>query len=133
MMRQVIVEAIEKRLRDVFPSVFAWRTTDFAAEELPAIVYRDTHDEVTVTVGCHLHKLTLECNLYCLGEARDMRQMLAVLVRTIGADVTWGALAEDTQIGIHTSNSGSSILPIRGSTNHGNTQGVEPPAGPGPV
>jgi hypothetical protein len=98
MMRQVIVEAIEKRLRDVFPSVFAWRTTDFAAEELPAIVYRDTHDEVTVTVGCHLHKLTLECNLYCLGEARDMRQMLAVLVRTIGADVTWGALAEDTQI-----------------------------------
>ena len=27
-----------------------------------------------------------------------MRQMLALLVRTVGADVTWGGLAEDTQI-----------------------------------
>ena len=97
-MRQEIMEAVGRRLRGVCPNVFAWRVTDLSAEELPALVYRDAHDVVTITVGYHLHKLTLECDLYCSGEAREMRELLATLVRTVGADVTWGGLAEDTQI-----------------------------------
>ena len=109
--RQQIVDAIDARLKtittangyntDAGNNVFEWRSYPLDENsELPALVYRDTEEIESLAVGGYqLHTLTIEIEGYVVGAnaARDLRALIADVIKAIGTDLTWGGLAEDTR------------------------------------
>ena len=112
--RQQICTAIDTALRTIQKSVgyetdlgnhvFEWRSTPLEEGELPALIWRDTDEPVEDTIGAHLHRMVLEVELLAAGNASPatLRKMIADVVTLIGANLTWGGLAEDTKPQIET-------------------------------
>lgn len=104
--RQRIISAWETRLKGITPanhyvnnfsaSVFGWRETPLTEAECPGIVYRDRPNVTALSIGQHIHTLIMETDVLIAGDDEDMRIAVADIVKAVGTDVTFGALAEDT-------------------------------------
>ncbi len=108
--RQSIIDTIDTQLKtiltangydtDLGSNVFEWRQVPLQASELPALIYRDAMSETEIIVlDKHTHKLTLEVEVKTEPGAIDgtlARKMIADVVKAIGVDHTWGALAIKT-------------------------------------
>ncbi|HLE18673.1 MAG TPA: hypothetical protein VI728_10365 [Syntrophales bacterium] len=106
--RQQLIDAIDARFKTIKTTngyetelgnnVFAWRSSPIEAAELPCLLYRDTNETIELTIGAHIHTLTIETEIITSGGTaiKDIRKMLADIIKCIGADLTWGGIAEDT-------------------------------------
>lgn len=100
--RQDIVDAIEARLSTIsnIKTVTLWRINDLQASELPAIVIRDTVDDMPADgiIGRRDHNLTVEVVVIFSGStsAEKVREGIAAVMAAIGTDPTFGGLAYDT-------------------------------------
>jgi hypothetical protein len=83
---------------DLGESVHEWRSRAFAESELPAAVLRDLGETAVAAVGVHEHSLTMEAEIVLSGHElpAEIRALIADVTACIGADVTWGGLAEAT-------------------------------------
>lgn len=107
--RQKIVTAIDTALKNIKTSqgyetdlgdnVFEWREEPLQETEIPGAIWRDTDAPVDETFGEHLHKMILEVELFSSGASAPalLRKLIADVVKMIGANLTWGGLAEDTR------------------------------------
>jgi hypothetical protein len=108
--RQTLITAIDTRLKQILvspggynynlgSSVHEWRSTPLDDSELPAVIYRDLEEVVSVTVGKHEHRMLLEIELALSGATvpATMRKGIADIVKALGVDLTFGGLAEDTE------------------------------------
>ena len=112
--RQKIVDEVDKELKtitkdngyetNVGKNVFEWLDAPVEAKDLPAIVWRDRQDPITVdSKVTHIHDLTMEIELFATGASvpKTMRKLIADVTKLIGkiktdGRVTWSALAIDT-------------------------------------
>lgn len=83
---------------DLGESVHEWRSHAFPEGELPAVVLRDLAETAVAAVGVHEHSLTMEAEIVLSGHElpAEIRALIADVTACIGADVTWGGLAEAT-------------------------------------
>lgn len=108
--RQKIVTAIDTALKnikttqgyetDLGLNIFEWREEPLQESELPAAIWRDTVAPVVDdTFGEHLHKMSMEIEVIASGASAPsvLRQLIADVVKMIGANLTWGGLAEDAR------------------------------------
>lgn len=110
--RQQIIDAIQPRFEgitvnngyqtDVGRNVFLWRETPLESEELPGVVFRDkTVKKLEETFGAVIYDLPIEVVVFMAesGTTTDeLRKAVADILKAIAVDVSWGAIAEDTQI-----------------------------------
>ncbi len=108
--RQKIINAVDARLKtilvtggfetDLGKNVFAWRSEPLQASELPGLIYRDVSQEVSddeAAIGQHEYELTVEVEIIAQSGATtgsQLRKMIADVIKAIGVDITWGALAQ---------------------------------------
>jgi hypothetical protein len=110
--RQKIVDAIDARFKtiseragyetEVGETVNWWVMPPIEQVELPAVCLKDTDVPAWAGVGEHLHELKVSAEIYLAPvhteAATVMRQVIADMTTVIGKDVTWGGLAEDTNL-----------------------------------
>ncbi len=103
--RQSIVDALETRLAAVDGVNLAavWHVSDLATGDLPAVLIRDTQDEmpeVGIDAGRRDHKLSIEIEALAKGATAlaAVRELIADIIAAIGTDYTFGGLAYDTQV-----------------------------------
>lgn len=106
--RQQIVNAIDTRLKTILiangyetnlgQKVYEWRAAPVNENEMPCIIYRDENETIDITIGKHVHTLSISVDIIAAKaqNAAAMRKYIADIVKCIGADLTWGSLAEDT-------------------------------------
>ena len=108
--RQRIMDTIAVRLQSILVSngyktnagqkVFAWREFGLGSTKLPALTYRDVDDDPDQeTIGNVDNILTVEVQALTTQSAtsdEQVREMLADVIVAVGADETWGDLAEFT-------------------------------------
>lgn len=107
--RQQIVTAIDARLKTILISngyetnvgnnVYEWWSMPLIESELPGLIYRDTQEIEALSIGYHIHTLTIEIDAFVVGSnsPSDLRKLIADVIISIGVDETWGELAEDTR------------------------------------
>lgn len=105
--RQQIVGALITRLKLIsVPNgydtalgnrVYEWRLDPLGGDEFPAIIVKDTGEEIddTANMGKHAHALTVELHCLCLGSTAPaaMRKFVGDVYKSIGTDITFGGLA----------------------------------------
>lgn len=110
--RQQLVTAVEAALAGIRKTngyatnagatLQPWRTRMLGKDEdRPALTVRDPADVIArTTYGLDSHGLTLEVEGATDGDATaaDLRELAADLLKALGADPTWGGLAEDTAL-----------------------------------
>ena len=101
--RQQIIDALETRMGAIttIEKVAVWKASDLAPTDLPAILIRDTVDNMPVDgvgAGRLDHDLAVEITAMFSGNtsATDAREMIASIVAAIGTDPTFSGLAFDT-------------------------------------
>ncbi len=108
--RQSIIDAIDTQLKtiliangydtDLGSNVFEWRQVPLQESELPALIYRDVTSEIEIIVlDRHTHILNLEVEVKTQPGSTSgslARKMIADVIKAIGVDHTWGALAIKT-------------------------------------
>lgn len=106
-MRDQIMLAVENRLRDILQingyntnlgsNVFPWELADIPDTSRPAVTCRDVSREIIQHVASHMHKLTIELEMFPLSTdaapADSIRLFIQDVVNAIGTDTTWGGLA----------------------------------------
>ena len=107
--RQQIVTAIDARLKTIRVvngyetnagnNVYEWRSSAMIESELPGLIYRDTQETEALSIGYQVHTLTIEIEGYVVGNAApaNLRKLIADVIKAIGVDSLWSALAEDTR------------------------------------
>ena len=107
--RQQIVTAIDTRLKlititngyetNAGNNVYEWRSSAMIESELPGLIYRDTQETEALSIGYQVHTLTIEIEGYVVGNAApaNLRKLIADVIKAIGVDSLWSALAEDTR------------------------------------
>lgn len=100
--RQQIVTAISQRLVSVgdIKTVTVWRIADLQSSDLPAIIVRDTVDDMPadgVGNGRRDHRLNIEIEIIYSGvaSAESVREGISLVLQALGADPTLGGLAYD--------------------------------------
>jgi hypothetical protein len=102
--RQQIIDAIEERMLTIteannysttFKTVSVWRVREFEAHELPAMIIRDTSDDMpieSVGAGRRDHSLNVFLGIEFLGKTAEeqARETLADILAAIGVDETFG-------------------------------------------
>ena len=101
--RQQIIDALETRMNTIadIETVKVWRVSDLAPAELPALLIRDTLDNMPadgVGAGRLDHDLEITITAMFAGTTSDSaaREMISDIVSAIGTDPTFGTLAYDT-------------------------------------
>lgn len=101
--RQTIIDAVKTRLAAIsgIQTVAIWRASDLAPSELPALIIRDTVDQMPsdgIGSGRRDHDLTVEILALFAGNtaAASARDMVADIVAAIGTDPTWSGSAYDS-------------------------------------
>jgi hypothetical protein len=104
--RQQIIEAIDTRLKTILTTggyhsnigqhVFEWKTSPFSDEQEPGVTYRDVSNnrEAEGAVNKFRWRLTVEIEVVSQTTAETMRLMIADVLKAVGVDHTWGALAQ---------------------------------------
>jgi hypothetical protein len=109
--RQQIIEAIDTRFKailktgayktDIGQHVFDWLSRDLDPAELPALIYKDISNAISVdTLVLYNNKITLEIELKAETAgttAESLREMIEDVYKAIGTDDTWGDLAIDSE------------------------------------
>jgi len=110
--RQQILSALITRLQGILVSggyetdagrnVFEWPDVELSDEdEMPAIVVRDTQGPVERnTNATDLHTLTVSMECLAKGSAApaEVRKVMGDVIKAIGVDLTFGNLAEDSNL-----------------------------------
>ena len=101
--RQQIIDALETRMNTIsgIETVKVWRVSDLSPAELPAILIRDTIDNMPtdgVGMGRIDHDLEVGITAMFAGTTSPVnaRDMVADIVAAIGTDSTFGGLAYDS-------------------------------------
>lgn len=108
--RQQIMDAIDTRLQTILiangyktnagQKVFPWKEYGLGSTKLPALTFRDVDDDPDQeTIGNVDNILTVEVQALTTQSATSdevAREMLADVIVAVGADETWGDLAEFT-------------------------------------
>ena len=97
--RQKIVDAAGARLKTVTGNVFHRKENAYEQGKLPCIGYEDTNDSAEdLSAQLYLRTLTIEISVFAKGTSavEDVRQLMAQIEKTIGTDLNWSGLAEDT-------------------------------------
>ena len=133
--RQQIVDAIETRMKTIRTTngyatnagahVFTWIRTQVPETEMPAISIYDgdcpiDYDNAPLNFPHHLLDVALVAEAKGSTAQVDVRKIIADIVKAIGADLTWGGLAIDTDLISHGINmeqgdkpAGAGIVQIR--------------------
>lgn len=111
-LRQQIVDAIVTRFKGILTAsgyqtnlgqrIFLGRTTEPTEAECPALNIWDTDEENARRLNSvHEHRLKIQAIVYQAGSTVAgggfIRKAVADIFKAIGDDVTWGALALDTE------------------------------------
>lgn len=108
--RQLICTRLDARLKtiliadgyntDLGRNVFEWRDNPIDQSELPAVNWRDISEDdsnaTAGTVGYHTHVITMELKIATAKgttTAKEIRALLADIVKAVGVDQTWGRQA----------------------------------------
>lgn len=106
--RQQIVDAVAERFEtitvnngyqtDIGNSIYEWLSAPLNDDDPVSLIYRDRQNVTVVAIGCHEHTLTIEAVLIITHAATlaTIRNMIADVVQCVGANLTWGGLAQDT-------------------------------------
>jgi hypothetical protein len=81
---------------DLYNHVSGWRTSPMAIDDLPAVNVRDIQVSTIIALQQHEHIITMTLDLYA-GTAKDLREALGDVIASIGSDLTWSNLAQDTK------------------------------------
>jgi hypothetical protein len=89
---------------DLGSHIFAWRSTDLAANELPGMIYRDTENDRSErrSLSDQDNKLTIEIEIFPepgSDTIDDAYALLQDVYTAIAVDDRWGGLADDTNPG----------------------------------
>lgn len=108
-LRQRLVDAIMTRLQTITVAngyetnlgarVYEWRTTPLGADEMPGLIFRDTDEVIPQTGLVEEHEITLEIEMYAssgVATPATTRKAIADVIKCVGADVTFGGLAQDS-------------------------------------
>lgn len=90
---------------DGSPGVYPWRKVPFSVQQVPAIAFWDTTDEVNPGPSTqHEHRVAFEAEIHIAGStvATVARAMIADALAAIGSDPRWGGLARWTEIDSYT-------------------------------
>jgi hypothetical protein len=98
MQRQAIIDTLKARLKritraagyDWEPNAFEWLVTPLAEHDLPAIVVKDTEDDIAHdrVGGSSEHTLKIEVEIYASDEhstAESLRKKVSDVLRVVGA------------------------------------------------
>lgn len=106
--RQQIVTAVDLKLKTILggptyetelgKSVHEWADVPLEELQCPGAIWRDTSEPEDLTFGEHVHTLRLEVELFAVGSnaPKQLRKMMADVVKAFGADRGWSGLAQDT-------------------------------------
>jgi len=108
--RQLLVDAVRTRFATILVSggyetnigakLFEWRVTELETADLPALNFRDTRNVTEQKLShIHQHALEFEADVLTAGVSetpKQIRKMIADVVKCIGVDRTWGGIAYDT-------------------------------------
>lgn len=107
--RQKLVDAIKARLQTIKTvngyetnlgnHVFEWRNAPLEEHEMPGLVFRDLDEAIPLTGLVENHELEIEIELYTadgVATPATTRKAIADVSKCIGADATFGGLAQDT-------------------------------------
>ena len=106
--RQQIIDAIETQLGTILTTngyetnlgsnIFVWKPEPFAATEVPGADIQDQEETTDLAAQLHEHLLTIAVKVVGSGATieNDTRKYIADVIKAVGVDVTWGALAQDT-------------------------------------
>lgn len=91
MTRQQVVDAIKDAVRATGVQAFEWLATGLTPQQMPAVVIRDTEDELTNELYHAHHRLTIEA--VCLVSSgastlTDCRALMNQMSHAIGGAVT---------------------------------------------
>ena len=108
--RQQIMAALKTRLDTISTAngyetdatVYEWHVTDVSSDDLPVLDIRDSEQVTAAAVQEDEHTITGEITALAAGSASAaasaVRNLIGDTVKAIGTDVTFGGLAQDTQI-----------------------------------
>lgn len=111
--RQLICQKIDARFKtilisngyntDLGKNVFEWRDNPIDENELPSLTWRDVSEDDSNasagTIGYHNHVMTMELKVATAKgttTAKEIRALLADIIKAVGVDQTWGRLATRT-------------------------------------
>ena len=99
MTRQQVVDAVKDAVRATGVQAFEWLATGLTPQQMPAVVIRDTEDELTNELYHTHHRLTIEA--VCLVSSgsstlSDCRRLMATMAKAIGSSVTGCRLEAST-------------------------------------
>ena len=107
--RQQIVDALDARLQTITIAngysadlgVYEWLVTPLEEEDLPAVIFRDTVDDIdTDEIGQrrkHDLAVTLDIAASSTASADAVRELMRDVLTAIGTDKTFGGLAYNTE------------------------------------
>jgi hypothetical protein len=106
--RTQILKVVDARLKTILVSggyktnlgqtVFDWKITSWASEDVPGMTYRDISNtkEGSGSVNKFRWQLMVEIEIIAQTTAPTMREMISDVLRAVGRDMTWNALAQRT-------------------------------------
>jgi len=86
---------------DLGESVYEWLEAPLQETDPITLIYRDGGHVTVREIGCHNHTLTMQVVLTIPAAATQetVRQAIADVIKAVGTDVNWSALAQDTSVG----------------------------------
>lgn len=102
MTRQEVVDAVKAAVRATGVQAYEWLAGTLDPDALPAVVVRDTDDELTNELYHEMHHLTIEAACFTSSGANtisDCRSLMGTIAQAIGNAVS-GARLTQTRLAV---------------------------------